>query len=126
LSQSGCRKTHSTQGYAQRKDETPDSHVRLLILRSYSVTFLTVDKRFQKSVSFGPYYMPAGRHVKSFFSGSPLLELVRGFLPASRDSFNGGMTSHRRKRFLAGSSSKFQSYWPEGPQPDLLWVNWTR
>src|SRR5712664_1068386 len=28
--------------------------VRLLILRSYSVTFLTVDKRFQKSVSFGP------------------------------------------------------------------------
>src|SRR5713226_7077541 len=28
--------------------------VRLLILRSYSVTFLTIDKRFQKPVSFAP------------------------------------------------------------------------
>src|ERR1700687_6464422 len=28
--------------------------VRLLILRSHSVTFVTVDKRFQKPVSFGP------------------------------------------------------------------------
>jgi hypothetical protein len=45
--------------------------------------------------------MPDGKLVKFFLSGSPLLELDRGFLPVSRDSFNGGVTSHFRKRFLA-------------------------
>src|SRR5437016_5080536 len=43
--------------------------VRLLILRTYFVTLLTVDKRFQKPVSFGPYYMPGSKLVKFFFSG---------------------------------------------------------
>jgi DNA-binding LacI/PurR family transcriptional regulator len=45
--------------------------------------------------------MPGGKLVKFFLSGSPPLELARGFLPASRDSFNRGVTSHCRKRFLA-------------------------
>jgi hypothetical protein len=50
------------------------------------------------------YYTPGGKLVKFFFSGSPPLEpleLARGFLPASRDSFSGGVTSHYRKRFPA-------------------------
>jgi hypothetical protein len=98
--------------------------VRLLTLRTYSVTFLTVDKRFQKSVSFGPYYTPGGKLVKFFFSGSPLLALARGFLPASRDSFNGGVTSHCRKRFLAWFFLQVPELLASGPQPDLLWVNW--
>jgi hypothetical protein len=53
--------------------------------------------------------MPGGKLVKFFFSGSPLLELVRGFLPPARDSFNGGLTSDCRKRFLAWF---FLRYWP--------------
>jgi hypothetical protein len=100
--------------------------VLLLILRSFSGTFLTVDKRFQKSVSLALYYMPGGKLVKFFFSGSPLLELVRGFLPASRDSFNGGVTSHCRKRFLAWFFLQVPELLANGPQPDLLWGNWTR
>jgi hypothetical protein len=48
--------------------------VLLLILRSYSVTFLTGDKRFQKSVSLAFHYTPARKLVKFFFSGSPPLE----------------------------------------------------
>ncbi|PYU81646.1 MAG: hypothetical protein DMG50_15190 [Acidobacteria bacterium] len=100
--------------------------VRLLILRTYFVTLLTVDKRFQKPVSFCPYYMPSGKLVKFFFSGSPLLELARGFLPASRDSFNGGVTSHCRKRFLAWFFLQVPELLASGPQPDLLWVNWPR
>jgi hypothetical protein len=70
--------------------------------------------------------MPAGRHVKSFFSGSPLLEPARGFLPASRDSFNGGVTSHCRKRFLARFFRQVPELLANGPPPDLLWVNWLR
>jgi len=100
--------------------------VRLLILRTHFVTLLTVDKRFQKPVSFGPYYMPGGKLVKFFFSGSPLLELARGFLPATRDSFNGGVTSHCRKRFLAWFFLQVPELLASGPQPDLLWVNWPR
>jgi hypothetical protein len=92
--------------------------VILLILRSYSVTFLTSDKRFLKSVSFGPYYMPGGKLVKFFFSGSPLLELARGFLPASRDSFNRGVTSHCRKRFLAWFFLQVRELLASGPPPD--------
>jgi hypothetical protein len=68
--------------------------------------------------------MPGGELVKFFFSGSPLLELVRGFLPVSRDSFNGGVTSHCRKRFLAGFFLQVPELLANGPQPDLLWVNW--
>jgi hypothetical protein len=100
--------------------------VLLLILRRYSVTFLTDDKRFQKSVSFGPYYLPGGKLVKFFFSGSPLLELARGFLPASRDSFNGGVTSHCRKRFPAWFFLQVPELLASGPPPGLLWVNWPR
>jgi len=100
--------------------------VRLLTLRTCSATFLTIDKRFQKSVSFAPYYTPDGKLVKFFFSGSPLLELARGFLPASRDSFNGGVTSRCRKRFPGWFLLEVLELLDRGAQPDLLWVNWPR
>jgi hypothetical protein len=70
--------------------------------------------------------MSDGKIVKFFFSGSPLLELVRGFLPTSRDSFNGGVTSHCRKRFPAWFFLQVPELRASGPQPDLLWVNWPR
>jgi hypothetical protein len=70
--------------------------------------------------------MPGGKLVKFFFPRSPLLEHARGFLPASRDSFNGGVTSHCRKRFLAWFFLEVPEFLASGPQPDLLWVNWPR
>jgi len=63
--------------------------VGLLILRSHSVTFLILTSGFRNRFLLAPYYLPGGKLVKFFFSGSPPLELARGFLPASRDSFNG-------------------------------------
>jgi hypothetical protein len=81
---------------------------------------------FRNRFLLAPYYMPGGKLVKFFFSGSPLLELARGFLPASRDSFNGGVTSHCRKRFLAWFFLQVPELLASGPQPDLLWVNWPR
>jgi len=57
--------------------------------------------------------MPGGKLVKFFLSGSPPLELARGFLPASRDSFNRGLTKPLQKALSClVLSSKFQSYWP--------------
>jgi hypothetical protein len=72
------------------------------------------------------YYMPGGKLVKFFFSGSPLLELARGFLPASRDSFNGGVTSDCRKCFLAWFFFQVPELLASGPQPELHWVDWPR
>jgi hypothetical protein len=55
--------------------------VLLLILRSYSGTFLTVDKRFQKSVSFGPSYMPGGKLSSSFSLDRRYWSLLVAFCP---------------------------------------------
>ncbi len=81
---------------------------------------------FRNRFLLATYYMPGGKLVKFFFFGSPLLEHARGFLPASRDSFNGGVTSHCRKRFLAWFFLQVPELLASGPQPDLLWVNWPR
>jgi hypothetical protein len=81
---------------------------------------------FRNRFLLAPYYMPGGNLVKFFFSGSPLLELARGFLPASRDSFNGGVTSDCRKRFHDWFFLQVPELLASGPQPELHRVTWQR
>jgi hypothetical protein len=100
--------------------------VRLLILRSHSVTFLTVDKRFQKSVSFGPYYMAGGKLVKFFSLDRHRWSLLVAFCPPVVIASTGAVTSRCRKRFPAWFFLQVPKLLASGPQPDLLWADWPR
>src|SRR6266576_3427357 len=70
-----------------------------------------------------PLYLTASSTYDTTLPEPWLLDLARGFLPVSRDSFNGGLTSHCRKRFLAWFFLQVPELLASGPQPDLLWVN---